>query len=60
MKHDTCDLIEPKERLHIGKYYLTKWYNGNIWIGDGNSGEGGEFNVKELENLIEQFYVENL
>jgi hypothetical protein len=45
--------------LRIGKFRLYSCPSGDIRI-DGEGGEGGEFNVAALEEVVEKFYRENL
>lgn len=48
------------EYITIGKYYIEYDEEGNLWIElSDDSGEGGQFNVDELEKVIDTFYKEN-
>jgi hypothetical protein len=33
--------------------------SGSVWIGEVNSGEGGEFKTKELAEVLQKFFDEN-
>lgn len=49
-------------QLKIGNFILTQPYgvpNENIAIYRDNDGEGGNFQLKELEKVIAKFYHEN-
>lgn len=51
--------MKKKFELRIGKFLLMKYDDESIWIGT-SDGEGGQFSEKELEKIIEKFYMENL
>lgn len=44
--------------LRIGPYVLSRCIHGGIWI-EALSGEGGQFNEKDLAAVIHKFYDEN-
>jgi hypothetical protein len=33
--------------------------SGSVWIGEVNSGEGGEFKTKDLAEVLQKFFDEN-
>ncbi len=49
--------------VRIGKFDLWEFRNHvgkkSIWIGLADDGEGGAFDEKELEKVIEKFYDKN-
>lgn len=45
--------------IAIGKYHLERSKEGKIWISIINDGEGGDFDEKKLEAVIDAFYNEN-
>lgn len=44
--------------ITIGEFYIIKMSNGKIWIRH-ESGEGGEFDEKQLAVAVAEFYAEN-
>lgn len=52
---DQIDRIEPGTILRIGPYHLSRCIHGGIWI-EAESGEGGQFNEKDLADCIAEFY----
>jgi hypothetical protein len=47
------------DEIYIGKWYLSRDVNGNIWITDTETNEGGQFNESDLEDLVTKFFKEN-
>lgn len=47
------------DEIYIGKWYLSRDVNGNIWITDTETNEGGQFNESDLEDLVTKFFREN-
>lgn len=45
--------------LKIGKYILYRFDNTNIWIEEAESGEGGQFSERDLEETIGKYYKDN-
>lgn len=47
-----------KAEIKVGKFILSEYYNGEIWI-EHESGEGMEISPDELLNLIDKYWVAN-
>ena len=54
---------EDPPTVLIGKFFLAPGIGeGKVWIGKArgpDSGEGGDFSIEALEELIAKFYAEN-
>jgi hypothetical protein len=48
------------DEFYIGKWYMSRDTEGNIWITDSKTNEGGQFNESDLEDLITKFVKENM
>ena len=51
--------VSRMDEIYIGKWYLSRDVNGNIWITDTETNEGGQFNESDLEDLVTKFFREN-
>jgi hypothetical protein len=47
--------LKPAKFIIIGKYVICE----DGWITIINDGEGGKFDLKEIEKVIDKFYKEN-
>jgi len=45
--------------IEIGEFLLEEKDDDSIWISIVNDGEGAEFDIKKLEEVIKQFYNDN-
>lgn len=61
---------EPFEKYHaacpwhirVGELFIAPGFvpnSGKVWIGEVESGEGGEFDAEKLEPVLRKFYEEN-
>lgn len=60
--HDIWKTYNPACPWHIriGKLFISPGIEmENVWIGECESGEGGEFSREKLAEVIERFYHEN-
>lgn len=48
-----------KEMMEFHNFTLHRMRNGNIWITDERTGEGGEFQTKDIEQVIDEFFKKN-
>ena len=60
----SMEFFEPACPWHIriGDLFISPSRvpnNGKIWIGDVNTGEGGEFDAEKLAPMLLKFYQDN-
>lgn len=51
-------VIRKEDSIKIGKYLLIRQSDDTLWISC-PSGEGGQFDPKKLEKVIDKFYADN-
>jgi hypothetical protein len=49
---------QPKAEIKIGKFYLSEYHDGKIWL-EHESGEGMEVPAEQVLNLIDEYWVAN-
>lgn len=50
---------EQDKSISVGEFFIAPGIGeGRVWIGH-QSGEGGDFSIEKLEEVIRKFYEEN-
>jgi hypothetical protein len=50
---------EKMQAFEFDSFTIHRMRNGNIWITDERTGEGGEFQTSDIEKSIEEFFKKN-
>lgn len=55
------DAAYPRQRrgMQVGYLEMVNLGNDKIWIGEAGGGEGGEFPLVDVAQVIQKFYAEN-
>jgi len=58
-----CGMYSDKQGFQIGKFEISIMDEGErqtVWITDTSIGDGGEFPLKDIEGIIEEYYNKNV